>query len=215
MLRGITYLSASKRRHLPDFANENVRFLFLFFAGILIGSVFANFFCAGGEDKTGIFGKYFLEQYKSVSVDNKELFLYSFWNRLKELTVVLLLCMTSMGMLVPELYLAYQGLVVGILISLYVVQYGAGGVLLYLMSIFPHYLTYGIFVILLAGCGKELYERMSARRERKIRGEKGQKENGGTHLLQTFRCVLVLLFLNMLTSYLETFVNLRIMRHVL
>lgn len=205
MLRGITFIRAGKTKEekvkRTYHSEQNIRFLVCFFAGIVAGTLFLNFFCGGSYEKFGIFSEYFIDKFEDVDVNMKDLFLYSFWNRCKEMLLILLLSLTSFGCIVPEGFLVYKGMEIGVLISVYVMQYGIGGVVLYFLSVFPHYIIYVIFVIMLVELAKEIYKR--------------QKEKKWSSLGTVVKCLFILLVLNLLTAYLETFVNLKIIRNVL
>lgn len=242
MLKNITYISASapkKKRTAEKKTIERkgpirkeksgrialygsvrivntVRLLSIFIIGVVAGTFFINIFCSDGYDNFGIYSKYFIEKFQNLDVEKKELFLYSFWSRSKEILVLLVLSFTSLGSIAAEVFLAYKGLTIGILISVYVLQYGSGGLLLYGMSIFPHYIAYVLMVILLVSFSKEIYHCIKRYREDM---QAHLKEAGQmivkTKLMPYLKCFFIILILNVLTSYLETFVNLGIMKNVL
>lgn len=236
MLKGITYISASGKRNVKRTAKaqgrtktfrkakptsfgkqryryagnryEGGRLWLLFFAGIIAGTFFANLFFRDGYAEMGIYSEYFMDKFSLMEVKNKELFLYAFESRLKEILVVCLLSLTSFGALIPGAYLVYKGFCVGILVSIYVMQYGTGGIFLYLLSVFPHYLAYVPMAIMLVHVGFEIHS--------DIKQFKSQKKYPDTKKMYAYgKVLIILLFLNVIASYLETFANLPLMTKVL
>jgi uncharacterized membrane protein SpoIIM required for sporulation len=210
MLKGITYISASKTED-----RKELYFLLCFLGGLMAGTFFVNFFCGNGYDKLGVYSAYFIDKFQNFDVKTKELFLYSFWNRNKEILLVCLVSITSLGCVTAECYLAYQGFCIGILVSLYVLRYGVGGILLYLIAIFPHYISYTFLVLLLAGFSKEIYKGVWEYRKKRLNGEKEKLFADKRIGFSVVKCLFWLLMLNVITSYLETFVNLKLMKKIL
>lgn len=230
MLKNITYISAStpkrrktagkkrpvKRDKSSPMTVNTAKLLIIFIMGIVAGTLFINIFCSGGYDKFGIYSKYFIDIFHDFDVEKRELFLYSFWNRTKEILLLLVLSCTSLGSIAAEVFLAYKGLTVGILISVYVVQYGIGGLLLYGMSVFPHYITYVLMVMLMVSFSKEIYNCLKKYRE----DLQAHIREAGRMIIKTklasyLKCLFLIFILNVLTSYLETFINLSIMKNIL
>jgi len=240
MLKNITYISAAapkkkkqegtpvrtaKRRSFikPGIAAagsarvvNTVGLLAVFITGVVAGTLFINIFCGDEYDKFGIYSKYFIEKFHESDVEKKALFLYSFWSRCREIFLLLVLSFTSFGRIAAELFLAYKGLTVGILISVYVLQYGAGGLLLYGTSIFPHYIAYVLMVMMLVSFSKEIYHCIQGYREdTQVQLREAAHMMLKTKLMPYLKCLFIILILNVLASYLETFVNLGIMKNIL
>ncbi len=190
--------------------------LAVFIIGVVAGTLFINIFCGDEYDKFGIYSKYFIEKFHESDVEKKELFLYSFWERSKEIIFLLVLSFTSFGKIAAELFLAYKGLTVGILISVYVLQYGAGGLLLYGTSIFPHYIAYVLMVMMLVSFSKEIYHCIQGYREdTQVQLREAIQMILKAKFMPYLKCLFIILILNVLASYLETFVNLGIMKNIL
>lgn len=239
MLKNITYISAAapkkkKTEEKPPKAVKRknsarpfavtssarivntVGLLAVFIIGIVAGTLFINIFCGDEYDKFGIYSKYFIEKFHESDVEKKELFLYSFWGRSKEIIFLLVLSFTSFGKIAAELFLAYKGLTVGILISVYVLQYGAGGLLLYGTSIFPHYIAYVLMIMMLVSFSKEIYHCIQGYREdTQVQLREAIRMILKAKLMPYLKCLFIIFILNVLASYLETFVNLGIMKNIL
>lgn len=146
------------------------KYMILFFIGIIIGSLCMNIFCEYFYDKLGIYSSYFLENFKGISVDSSKLLAYTFKDLLKEIMLTLLLAFTSFGGIYLKLYCTYKGLTIGLLISASVLKYGFGGVLIYIISVFPHYITYGVLIIVLLKVGEFIFEKMKSLRRNRCLG---------------------------------------------
>lgn len=222
MLKNITYISAGKSSQEKKITkrkqglSEHGKLMLLFLTGVILGTMIVNLFCKGEYDKFGIYSEYFIERFQAFEVENKALFLYSFSGRMKEVCFLLLLSFTSLGIVAQKLYLLYKGMTIGILVSIYVLQYGTGGILLYMISIFPHYITYVLMILLMILFCEDITETLKRYQSEGLRKTKDVVYMiVKTKLMTYLRCLLVLFVLNIITSYLETFINLNFMRSVL
>jgi hypothetical protein len=178
--------------------------------GILAGTMFVNVFCIGEYDKFGVYGQYFVNKFENTEIGKSQLFFYSFWNRSKEIGLLFLFAFTSFGAFFPEVYLMYKGLTISTLIAVYVVQYGMGGILIFLLGIFPHYITYILLVIVLVGVCKKIYLDF-----KEVRTSRQRYKPEKQKILLYVKYLLLIVALNMITSYLEVFVNLRIIKNIM
>lgn len=225
MLKNITYISAAKKERKVKKTSLHIKmkridgemhFVFFFFTGILAGTLLLNLFMQGDDKQLGLYSNYFMDQLKHADVTKRELFFYSFGNRSREILCLLFLCITSLGKVLPALYLFYKGLTIGILVSTYVVQYQVGGIMLYLLSVFPHYITYIIMVLILISFSREIYTTA-----KNFRGQNTGEDGGNLLVFMKkkipgyLKCLFLLFLLNAVTSYLEVFVNLSIMKNIL
>lgn len=206
MLQRITFIRAEKeKKDLRAFSEsmdktarslQNRKLLGSFLGGIILGTLLLNLFYGNAGVENGLYSEYFVYKFQNTMIKTKDLFYFSFCNHAKEILFLVLLSLTSFGIVTSELYLAYKGIGCAVLVSAYVLQYGIGGVLLYLLSVFPQVLPYTFFVILLAEFGKELYR-------------------GGIRPLKLLQCLFVLIILGLVTTCFETFFNLACMRQIL
>ena len=84
--------------------------------------------------------------------------------------------------------------------------------LLYGISIFPHYITYIVMIIILVSFVKEI--------QKEVRVENVSKKEIASRIMKKklgiyLRCLLLIFALNILTAYLEAFVNFDIMKKIL
>lgn len=216
MLKNITYISAAQKRkskpvQMDRTWNLKKRYwlILCFLAGIVAGTIFVNLFCVGEYNKFGIYGQYFVNKFENASIEKDKLFLYSLWNRSKEILLLILFAFTSFGAVLPEMFLVYKGITISTLIGVYVIQYGLGGLLIFLLGIFPHYITYTIMIVFLVLFSRELYEDF-----KNVRYKNQNFLLDKRKIITYLKCIFVIIALNMITSYLETFINLKIVKNI-
>lgn len=165
----------NRRLHTVNVSNitdmyGRYRFVIWFFIGIMAGTFCMNIFCDYFYDKLGIYSSYFRETYKSIDVENKSLFIYSVKDMILEVCLVIGLSLTSIGGLFLNFYCVYKGAVIALLISASVLKYGLGGVVIYAISILPHYITYGILLAIVINTGFYVWEKTKLFRKNRCLG---------------------------------------------
>lgn len=191
---------------------ENYRFLLWFFVGLAAGTFCMNIFCDYFYDKLGIYSSYFMETYKNIDVDSKSLLVYAIKNMFAEVMIVMVISFTSVGGIFLNLYCAYKGAVIALLISSSVLKYGFGGVVIYLLSIMPHYITYGVLLAIIITTGFYVWEKMKLFRKSRCMGESFLysiklfiRELVGEKKIPLFLLCVILLIV--ITAFLEVYVN--------
>lgn len=191
---------------------ENYRFLLWFFVGLAAGTFCMNIFCDYFYDKLGIYSSYFMETYKNIDVDSKSLLVYAIKNMFVEVMIVMVISFTSVGGIFLNLYCAYKGAVIALLISSSVLKYGFGGVVIYLLSIIPHYITYGVLLVIIITTGFYVWEKMKLFRKSRCMGESFLysiklfiRELVGEKKIPLFLLCVILLIV--ITAFLEVYVN--------
>ncbi len=173
--------------------------LFLYFLlGILIGTLFLNICIGGYATKIGVYSQYFVNRLNiyGVAVDKMDFFIYCIKKYVIEITVILLLSITPIGMLFNKVYCLYKGIVIALLISSATLTYGVGGILLYIISIFPHYIFYIPLLSLVLYVGVKLSEMIKEHKKGKFK----------------MRVVIFLIFLAVGTAFFEAYVNYPILK---
>lgn len=125
--------------------SEGHRLFVLFFIGIIIGTMLINVFGTGYVDKIGIYGRYLANgevNFSGKYIDKGDFFTYCTRRYYVQVIVLLVLNCTSKKNLFNGLICLYKGFGVSILICASTISFGSGGILLFLISIFPHYLVY-------------------------------------------------------------------------
>ncbi|MBE5894704.1 MAG: hypothetical protein E7285_03470 [Lachnospiraceae bacterium] len=115
----------------------------IFFAtGFLLGTLLI----ALADDEVlfnmGIFSKDWLRQMNFLEVDGNALFYYCLKKRLTTALFLIAFACTNLAVTAVGVYLGYVGASLGILLSASVIQFGASGIVLFLVLHFPHGVLY-------------------------------------------------------------------------
>lgn len=125
--------------------SEGHRLFVLYFIGIIIGTFLINLFGGAYVDKIGIYGKYLANNdggINSIDIDKGEFFSYCVKKYYVQVIAMLVLNCTSKQKIINGLICMYKGFGGSVLICASTISFGSGGIILYLISIFPHYLLY-------------------------------------------------------------------------
>lgn len=109
-----------------------------FAAGILL----ANMMGREAVSNAGILNDYFVEKFQYTEVSGENLFFYVIGERVPLVLLLLMLTLTTLGMVGGILMLSWQGFSVGFMLSTAIAKYGVKGILLVLGGLFPQYLFY-------------------------------------------------------------------------
>lgn len=126
---------------------------FLFLTGSVMG-LFAVYFGKGTWFKTaGMLDEDTLYRMKYMTVDSSGLFAYVLCKRCRDFLVLIIMATTYLGLIFCGGITVKYGLSVGFFLSTAVFRYGIKGILLGIVSIFPHYLCYlPVMVLLIRWC---------------------------------------------------------------
>ena len=125
--------------------NEGHRLFLFFMLGIVLGTVVINLFSGLCAEEISVYGNYFVDSFSeldSSKIDKGDFFFYCFMKYLLQMLVIILVNCTSKGLLFDYLICLYKGIVISLLICTMTISFGSGGVVVYLMSVFPHYILY-------------------------------------------------------------------------
>ena len=173
--------------------------LFLFFiAGIIIGTMLLNLWLEGYAGAFGIYSEYFVNNINMYGnmVDKMEFGVYCLRKYLIEGAIIIFFNITAFGKIFNCIYCMYKGIVIALLISSSTLTYGTGGLLLYIISIFPHYFIYVPFFIASIYVGIQVSEIVKEKKMKKFK----------------IRAVICLILLAVGTAFLEAYVNYPILR---
>ncbi len=120
------------------------RVALVIFAGIMVGTLYANLLVSYGKGQALVFNSGFLATFDEVSINGTYLWQYVCKTRLKDFVLLFIIGHTKIGKVAFNVYLAYIGISAGALISFAVMHYNVAGVLIYLVSVMPQYIFYGI-----------------------------------------------------------------------
>lgn len=128
---------------------KKYKYIIILFIGVLIGSCYINFIRKGLIQSMDIYSDKYLSDYIDTSVNNITLWQYIIRTRLRDFIVLCGVGLTIFSNAALSLYIFYLGICNGLLISIAVMHYGFGGTLVYIISIFPHYIFYGVTLYLI------------------------------------------------------------------
>lgn len=178
----------------------NHRLFLCFIAGLVLGTFLLNLFLGGFAGKLGVYSEYFINgvDMYGEKVEKFSFFLYCVKKYVCECIFILFFNITPIGKLFNKIYCGYKGVVTAVLISSTTLTYGAGGLFLYVISIFPHYLLYVPFFVASMYVGIQVADMVKEKKMGKFK----------------LRAVILLVLLAVGTSFLEAYVNYSILRMV-
>lgn len=146
------------------------KFILLFCIGFLLGIVVGNFFIpeAGGE--AGIMSAYFLDKFEYMEIEYSSLFVYILERRMKIYWILTILGITGAGCIAALGYTTWLGISTGAFLSICILRMGIMGILVGVVSLFPHYLIYvPIYILLIWRVGEnaEMIKNNSMKNEKK------------------------------------------------
>lgn len=125
------------------------RFVLFLFLGILLGTGYINLIKKGIISTMDIYSDTYLSDYMDISVNNVSLWQYIIKTRLRDFVILCGVGLTVFSNVVLLGYMCYLGICNGILISTAVLHYGIGGIFVYMVSVFPQYIFYGLTIYLI------------------------------------------------------------------
>lgn len=126
-------------------------YLFLFLLGLVAGTVIINILNRGYYDKINITQEHYIKTISDVIVNKRGMFVYLVSKYFKEFAIIIICNCFFFGKIYNIFYIFTKGVSISIVLSSYVLKYGVKGLLVFIVSIFPHYFVY-ILVIVLAIC---------------------------------------------------------------
>lgn len=178
--------------------NIGHRLFLCFLGGVVAGTFLLNMFLGDYAGRIGVYSEYFVNGVNMYgdTVDKVSFFMYCIRKYAGECIAILFLNITPLGKLFNQLYCMYKGIVISMLISSATLGYGAGGLFLYIISVFPHYFLYVPLFVAMMYISIQVAEMI---REKKLGRFK-------------LRALFILIALIAGTSFLEAYCNYPILR---
>lgn len=110
--------------------------------GAVLGILFEYFVGSKYMDSAGIMSDYFLQTIQSAVIEERKLFWYVLESRLSSLLFLWLMGLTSLGILLSAGFFCWTGFSAGLLLATVCLKFQWKGILLFMGSVFPHYLIY-------------------------------------------------------------------------
>lgn len=128
-------------------------YIIIFILGLVMGTILINTLSKEYCSKLNITEEYYINLIGDTIINKSDIFFNCIQKYFKEFFIILIFNCFYFGKLYNLLFTMYKGAGIGIVISVFVMKYGAGGVLVYLISIFPHYILYvpALIFVLMAG----------------------------------------------------------------
>lgn len=126
------------------------RLFFCLVLGVVTGTLLMNFFGAKSDD-IRIYSSFYASSMEDINngiIDKFDFFIYCLKKYFLEICIIFVIGYTAIWKSFFNLYCIYKGIVIGVLVSALTISYGTGGILLFMVSIFPHYITYVPCIIL-------------------------------------------------------------------
>lgn len=177
-------------------------------AGFVAGIFLANLMGREAVSNAGVLNDYFIEKFQYTEINGQNLFFYIIGERIPMLLMLLLLTMTSLGIVGGILMLSWQGFSVGFMLSTAIAKYGMKGILLVLGSLFPQYVFY--FPVYILYCYLAIYLRQRMHKDRTGNGS-DRRYIYGAWLIAAVG--LLLIFITGI--FLESYINPTILKNIL
>lgn len=181
------------------FLSGQRNFLACFGVGLLVGIIVINIGKSILLGETGLFDEYTLYHMKYMTVDSNALFCYILRKRMGRMLILAVLSTTYLGLVACMGTALWYGVSAGAFLSSLALRYGLKGILLAVISLFPHYLLYIPAVLLLLVWCQELFRGIY------VRGEFSAEDKG--FLLKKLGRLLMILFLAAAGCLLEGYLN--------
>ena len=135
-----------------------LRLLFLsgFVAGVMIVCLKRNKIL----QKTGLLEEDTLYQLKYMTVDSSALFWRVLWTRGRECVMLGIMATTYLGLAACSVMTIRYGWSMGFFLSTAMLRYGVKGMLLGIVTVFPHYLVYVPLMVRLLRCCEDIHRRI-------------------------------------------------------
>lgn len=113
-----------------------------FLAFFLVGIVLANLLRGNTFQQNGSVTRYYLKQFQYTDIESRELLWHVGCNRLVLFASLLALTVVAKGKIVHVLFVAWSGFAYGYFCVISISAFGAKGLLLCLVALFPQFLAY-------------------------------------------------------------------------
>lgn len=182
-----------------------------FFGCFCLGIILVNIIASEYLSEMGMFGDYFLMQFKSVELNTQSLFFYVFEKRMLFLIFLFVVGFTSIGCICSYICIGWFGLCSGLLLSLAAKEQGVIGMFICFLGVMPQFIIYVPFGYLFL---KKMYRISSQLHFQNTAGmlERGYKRQIILSYFLVFLLTVVLYFIGVL---LESYVNPVILKKVL
>ena len=189
-------------------------FLAVFIFGLVAGTFVINTMNKGYYDKIHVTQDHYIKMISDVVIDKSDIFKNGIMEYYKELVIILVLNCFFFGKAYNALYLFFKGAGVGVVLSSYVMKYGVKGLMVYIVSIFPHYILYIPAIILTICAGISMRRVVVENTGKNIKYD--IKDISVTNIMRLLRkfvmYLVILLGFAVLISLVEAYINIPLFR---
>lgn len=121
----------------------------LLIVGFMIGILYVNLFAVDSVRISGVFDESYLRNFIEQNLVMNEYIIQVVWCRLWPILFIVLLCQTRFSRITVMLMLLWFSFLFGCYMSMGIVVLGGKGIMLCVLSIFPHIFFYGVAYYLL------------------------------------------------------------------
>ncbi|MGN0377462.1 MAG: stage II sporulation protein M [Suilimivivens sp.] len=114
----------------------------IFVAGFLLGILIMNFGSSRFMQNGELFDMTAMYRMKYFEVDSESFLKYELPQRLRDFLLLLVISTTCFGIVAAYLWIAWQGILAGMVITAAIIKFGIKGILLILAGIFPQHLLF-------------------------------------------------------------------------
>ncbi len=191
------------RFHLKKLYTGRLPVRQFFLAGLLLGILVMNFGKGFLLENTGLLDEYVLYHMKYMTVDSRALFIYVLGKRITVLVFLLIIATTYLGLAAVCALSGWYGMLLGMFLSTAMLRYGLKGILLSVVSLFPHSLFYVPALIALMACCEHICRSVY------FKGGSLYLEEGKKSIVPPEKIIQLLLVLAavVIGSFLESYLN--------
>lgn len=146
---------------------ESHRLFFMFLMGIIGGTLLFNMSGEALAGKIGIYSEYMINDFKISSIEKlnkKEFFLFCMTKYCYQSFFIIILIAILKGKSISRILCIIKGVNLSFLVGSATIAFGSGGLLIYIMSIFPHYFLYVPLFVFSIYFGNNIRELFNNRR---------------------------------------------------
>ncbi len=198
---------------LSEYLKKRV-FLFIFLFGLIAGTFVINTMSENYYQKIYVTQDHYIKMISDVIIDKGNILKNGMLQYYKEFVIILVFNCFFLGKLYNSLYLFIKGAGVGVIISSYVMKYGVKGLIIYIMSIFPHYILYIPAVVLTICAGISMRRVIVDNSNRNAFYDiKNISTNNMIRILRKFIMYMIILFgFAFIISMVEAYINIPLFR---
>ena len=192
----ICFIKNKSKREKLSSPTFNKYLLFIILSEIA-GAIIISYISKNHLFDINIYSQYFLNNFSNEIVNEDQYFVYLIIRYCKEILIITGLNFTSLKTIANYIYISYKALFLSISLSIFVLKYGILGQVIFTLTLFPQMIIYYLFYYIMV---------------KKMADTNTEASNVLVKRMIIY-CVFGIITA-VLTSFLEVFVNLKILRKI-